>query len=207
MPPVTTTSQSRPRAGSRHVPAGTRLAPAALALAAAAALAGCGGGTNVSWAIVGSGPGGDTLIVAPLTAVRSCDGKPKAELNKSNANRIDLGVTVEQGDCSDEGARPAGLLAVELAQPLRGQQITGKGLRPPSAYPGAKTAKTVPSVVGFRVPDARAIAEAHGLEIGDIFGPAVDATEVTTQSPPAGAPLPTSPSSATPKVSLRTVPR
>ena len=183
-----------------------RVAHGALALASVAALAGCGGGTNVDWAIIGSGPGGDTLIVAPLTALSSCDGKPKAELNKSNANRVDLGVTVEQGDCADEGARPAGPLAVELAQPLRGQKITGKGMRPPSAYPGAKTAKTVPSVVGFRVPDARAILAAHGLEIGSIVGTADSATEVTTQSPPAGAPR-TSPGGASPTVSLRTVPR
>jgi hypothetical protein len=187
---------------------GHRVAAAGVAIGSAAALASCGGGTSVDWAIVQSGPGGDTLIVAPLTALRPCDGVPKADLRKSNANRVEIAVTVEQGSCGDEGARPANNLAVKLAQPLRGQQITGPGLRPPSANPAAKTSGTMPSIVGFRLPDARAILAARSLEIDRIVGPTGAATEVTSQSPPAGATgASTSGGTYRPTVSVRTVPR
>ncbi len=198
---MSSTSLSRParwpaRAG--HLVAG---------VVAAATLASCGGGgERVDWAIVESGPAGDSLIIVPLVALRSCDGQPTVDLRKSNANRVEVAVTVSKGSCSDEGARPAKTIAVRLAQPLRGQQITGEGLRPPSANPAAKTAKTVPSIVGFRIPDARAVLAARGLEIDAIVGPKVDATEVTAQSPPAGAAGAGS-SGYRPRVTVRTVPR
>lgn len=202
---MTTPALSRP--ARRPIHAGRLVAGVALA----ATLASCGGGgERVDWAIVESGPGGDTLIIAPLTALRSCDGAPKVDLRKSNANRVELTVTAQKGSCSDEGARPAKTIAVKLAQPLRGQQITGEGLQKPSANPSAKSSGTVPSIVGFRLPDARAILAARGLEIDQVVGPTADATEVTSQSPtpgPTGATTKSVADAYRPRVTVRTVPR
>lgn len=170
-------------------------------------LAGCGGGSPVDWAIVDSGPDGEELIIVPLVGLRSCDGQPKVDVRKSNANRIDVGVTLDRGSCEGEEARPAEPISVRLQHPPRGQQIGGPGKRPPSANPRARTAAAMPSVVGFRLPDARAILAARGLEVGSIVGPTVAATEVTTQSPTAGTPLPADAQAALPRVALRTVPR
>ncbi len=174
----------------------------AFAAAALTALAGCGG-SQVDWAIVESGPKGQTLIIQPLIALTGCDGEPQIDVRKSNANKIELGVTVDEGgDCDTDGAKAPKPLSVELSQPLRGQQISGPGMKPPAANPAAKQRKTVPSVVGFRVPDARAILAANGLERGTILGPNGDATEVTAQAPEPGSPIPQGGA-----VSLRTVPR
>lgn len=205
MPPVTT---RLPRLSATLARRPNGVVGVACAVGSMALLSGCGGGTSVDWAIVESTDRGETLVVAPLVALRSCDGQPKADVRKSNANRVELEITVEQGSCDDEVARPAPPLRVKLAQPLRGQQITGAGLQSPARAPGSMTADTVPSVVGFRLPDARAILKARGLEVGAITGPKADATEVTAQSPAAGAPLATTPAGIPAEaIALRTVPR
>jgi hypothetical protein len=69
-----------------------------------------------------------------------------------------------------------------------------------------RSATGLPSVVGFRFPDAKAILAAHQVEIGGVVGPTVDATEVTAQAPPAGATGSNS-TGFTAVVRLRTVPR
>lgn len=201
VPPVTTSRLNARLRGSAA--AARRRGPAAAAaLGSAAALAGCGG-TQADWAIVESGPKGQTLVIQPLIALSSCDGTPKVDVRKSNANKIELGVTVDEGgDCDSDGAKAPEPISVELSQPLRGQQISGPGLKPPTANPAAKQRETVPSVVGFRVPDARAILAASNLTRGTILGPKGDATEVTAQ-----APEPRSPLESGGIVSLRTVPR
>lgn len=167
---------------------------------------------QVPWAIVESADEGNTLRVAPLVAITACTGEPKIDLRKSNANRVDLSVSVKDADCdtSSDGARVAAPIGVKLAQPLRGQQITGPKLQPPSAWPGtaARRGEVLPSVVGFRFPDAKAILAAYRAEIVGVVGPTADATEVTAQAPPAG-PITESGASKVdvPAVRLRTVPR
>ena len=219
VPPVTTPhltaipasvrrTASRPRAA---LAAGlARSAVAAAAVGSVAALAGCGSGANVDWAVVESGPKGDTIVVVPLIALRSCDEAPQPDVRKSNANEVELGITVKQGSCDDEDARPAAPLAVKLNQPLRGQVISGPGLKPPSANPAAKPGAAVPSIVGFRLPDARAILEARAIDLEVTTGPTADATEVTSQSPQrgaTGAQAGNRGAASTPVVSVRTVPR
>lgn len=162
---------------------------------------------RVAWAIVESADEGHTLRIAPLVALTACTGEPKVDLRKSNANRVDLAVTVKDADCDDDGARPAAPIDVELQQPLRGQQISGPEQMPPSAWPGVRAAQDagLPSVVGFRFPDAKAILSAHRAVIQGVVGPTTDATEVTAQAPPPGA---TGASKLyEPAVRLRTVPR
>lgn len=188
-------------------PAALIVAAVALTILAVVAVVKVGGAADqhVPWAIVESADEGNVLRVAPLVALRPCDGTPKVDLRKSNANRVDLSVSVTRSDCGpDEAARAPRPIDVKLAQPLRGQQITGPELQAPSAYPATRTATATPSVVGFRLPDARAILAAHRLEVARVVGPTDDATEVTSQSPPAG----TTRAPAEPgRVALRTVPR
>lgn len=160
----------------------------------------------VAWTIVESADEGHTLRIAPLIALSACTSAPKVDLRKSNANRVDLAVTAEVDDCGpdvDDGARVPKLVEVKLAQPLRGQQITGPKLEPPSKWRGARAVDTVPSVVGFRFPDAQAILASRTLEARVGTGPTGDATEVTQQAPAAGTPK----SAEGAVVTLRTVPR
>lgn len=163
---------------------------------------------QVSWAIVGSADDGNALRIAPLVALTACTGQPKVDIRKSNANRIELAVSVKGGCETDrDGARAAAPIDVKLAQPLRGQEISGPGLQSPSAWPGVSGARStpLPSVVGFRFPDAKAILAANRAMLDGVVGPTTDATEVTAQAPPAGA---TGGNELyRPSVRLRTVPR
>lgn len=177
---------------------------------------------QVPWAIVQSADNGDALQIAPLVALTACTGQPKVDVRKSNANRVELAVSVKGGcEGESEGARPAKPIDVKLAQPLRGQQITGAKLQPPSAWPGAGRHSQkpeamraidpdaligIPSVVGFRFPDAKAILAAHEVEIAGVVGPTADATEVTSQAPRAGS-TGSNQEGFTASVRLRTVPR
>lgn len=171
---------------------------------------------QVAWTIVESADDGHALRIAPLVALTACTGQPKVDVRKSNANRIDLAVSVKGGcESEGEGARPASPIDVKLAQPLRGQQISGPKLQPPSAWPGTARKPNAPgklpvmgtpSVVGFRYPDAKAILDAHSVKIDGVVGPTVDATEVTAQAPPAGA-TSSNDTGYTAAVRLRTVPR